>query len=486
MDNNPPKGPGSSGTEQDKDSGLNGHKPDTTFIDDLQADAEQHQQAFAKVEQDKLNPFPVNVFPDPIQHIIQSAHEGLAYPVDFTGVSMLYAAALSVGNTHTIEVKKTWFETAIFYFVIVGPPGTYKSHPLTFAVKPIQDRDNRSFREYETLKQVYDQSDTSNKNERTQNGINSPIKPIWVKCLIDDHTPEALAEKHKFNKRGVGICCDELAGWLNNFNRYHKGGQQEFWLSAWGGKPINIDRKTSEPIYITRSFIPVIGTIQTGILDKLSQEGRNQNGFIERLLFAMPDNLKKEHWSDTEMDTQVVENWERIVYKLLDLPLHLDDNHNPKPTILNLTDEAKTEFTKWFNDIADLINLTDDEAIKSIYAKADMKFARFALILEMMYWACDESDKQAVGIKSVKGAIQLVEYFHKTAIKVHRIISDPLERLPFNKRNLYEALPDSFTTGEGLLLAKQCEVSDRTAKRFFMDEKGLFDRVRMGQYEKRL
>ena len=61
---------------------------------------------------------------------------------------------------------------------------------------------------------------------------------------------EALAEVHKFNKRGIGVYADELAGWFKNFNRYNKGSEMEFWLSQWSSKPINIDRKTGEPVFI--------------------------------------------------------------------------------------------------------------------------------------------------------------------------------------------------------------------------------------------
>ena len=67
----------------------------------------------------------------------------------------------------------------------------------------------------------------------------------------------------------------------------------EFWLSVWSGKPINIDRKTGEPVFIPLPFISVCGTIQNGILNELAKDSRTQNGFIDRILFVMPDNLEK-------------------------------------------------------------------------------------------------------------------------------------------------------------------------------------------------
>ena len=62
--------------------------------------------------------------------------------------------------------------------------------------------------------------------------------------------------------------------------------------------------------------------------------------------------------------------------------------------------------------------------------------SRFALILEMLHWACGESQKQMVGIKAVKGALALVQYFERHALKVQAITSgtNPLLQYPENKQ----------------------------------------------------
>ena len=80
--------------------------------------------------------------------------------------------------------------------------------------------------------------------------------------------------------------------WFKNFNRYNKGSEEQFWLSVWSGKAIRINRKTTEPTYITKPFISVIGTIQPGVLNDLA-DNRTENGFLDRLLFVAPENLTK-------------------------------------------------------------------------------------------------------------------------------------------------------------------------------------------------
>jgi hypothetical protein len=114
-----------------------------------------------------------------------------------------------------------------------------------------------------------------------------------------------------------------------------------------------------------------------------------------------------------------------------------------------------------------------------------MYAVRLALILEMMSYACNKSNKETISENSIKGALQLVEYFKNTAIKVSSIVSDfnPLENQPFDKQSLYKALPNSFTTEIGLEIARNMGVPERTFKRFLKHQE-LFNSVKWGQYKK--
>ncbi|QHT71183.1 DUF3987 domain-containing protein [Rhodocytophaga rosea] len=455
-------------------------------MEDLQNEARQQYSRATEQTVKQNNPFPVEVFPQAVQQIIKATKESLNFPVDFTGCSMLYAVSVATGNTYKLQVKNGWNESTVLYLAIVGPAGTIKSHPLTFSIKPIVERDKQTFREYQKLKTEFDKACKLSKKERTQQVIDEPVKPAWQKFIVSDFTPEALAEVHRFNMRGLGVYADELAGWFKNFNRYHKGAEQEFWLSCWSGKPITIDRKTSEPVFIPLPFISVCGTIQNGILDTMAKDNRSQNGFIDRILFSFPDNLQKEYWSDKELSTQVFDNWHTILNNVLELPLLIDENYTPNPGILSLTTEAKQALAAWERSNTNLIRNAQNDHTASIYSKLEMYVLRLALILELLYYACGESKLENVGIKAATGAMQLIEYFRNTATKVHTIISgsSPVDKLSTDKRNLYELLPDNFTTSTGLEIAHYLGIPERTFK-YFLNDKDLFIRIKTGEYEKK-
>lgn len=476
-----------------KDTNLNTITPAFEFdkynigVEDIKTEAEQLLKQGNETQERKANRFPVEVFPLPVQQVITATNENLNFPIDFIGASLLYAVSVAVGNTHSVEVKKGFQQSAVLYLAIVARAGTTKSHPLSFALQPIVEQDKRTYRQYEQQRQEYEKAVNLSKKEREQQAIDEPIKPVWQKFLLSDFTPEALAEVHKFNKRGIGVYVDELAGWFKNFNRYNKGSEMEFWLSQWSGKPINIDRKTGEPVFITLPFISVAGTIQNGILNELAKDSRTQNGFIDRILFVIPDNIQKEYWSETDLPPVVSENWERIISNLLSLSVSNDDTLNPSPEVLKFTPEAKKVLFDWQKINTDQSNEAESEALSGIFSKMDMYVLRLALILEMLRYACNESDKQAVSIEAVHGAVKLVEYFKNSAVKVNSILTNasPLDKHPADKQALYKALPDIFTTETGLQIAEGLGVAERTFK-YFLNEKELFTRISRGEYEKRI
>ncbi len=441
-------------------------------------------ETYASMESE-INPFPVEVFPMPIQQIIGSTKQCLNFPADFTGASILFAASLAIGNTYRVSVNKGWEENSVLFIANVGRPGTNKSHPLSFILHPIFARQGKNFTEYEKKKKEFDKVFKLSKEERNRQGYDEPVRPFWEKYTVTDYTPEALNEVHKHNKRGIGVYSDELAGWFKNFNRYHKGAEQEFWLSVWSNKPINIDRISKEPIYIPYPFIPIVGNIQPSILFELSKNSRAQNGFIDRILFAYPEGLEKLCWSDKELEPAVAESLQQIISNLLDLPLTLNEYQIPNPVVLSFNQEASDKIKEWQKHNTSLCNSAGDESLEGIYNKLEIYAVRFSLILEMLRFACGTSDKQSIGIEAVNGAIQLVEYFRATAVKVNSIISNytPLDKLPTDKQKLYEALPVNFTRDEGLQIAESINVSRATYDRFLTDNK-LFKKVKIGEYEK--
>lgn len=95
--------------------------------------------------------FPISIFPAKIQRIIREVHECHNYPTDYIVAAILTAIAVGIGNTHLAQIKQGWTESPILYMALIGRPGTNKSHPLSFAMKPFLDYDYQQIRNLKRL-----------------------------------------------------------------------------------------------------------------------------------------------------------------------------------------------------------------------------------------------------------------------------------------------------------------------------------------------
>jgi hypothetical protein len=94
-------------------------------------------------------------------------------------------------------------------------------------------------------------------------------EPVRRRVLLDDFTAEKIAEilTHQPNHRGLVVMRDELAGWLEGFDRYRPkgGGDRELYLEAYNGGRKIVDRiKNPVPFHVPYLSLAVNGTIQPG------------------------------------------------------------------------------------------------------------------------------------------------------------------------------------------------------------------------------
>lgn len=425
----------------------------------------------------ELNPnsFPYWVFPKIVQDIINDGNKSLGFPIDFMSASIFYACALANGLSTKIEVKKGWEETTVMYLAIVGRAGTNKSHPLSFALKPIFENDASNYHEYEKEMEEF---------ENHSEGKSS--RPKWTKTIIQDITIEAVAEIHNYNKRGLGVYAEELNSWLKNMSRYNSGSDLEFWLSSWSSKPIIIDRKGSKSINIPQSFISVIGTIQNEILLDITGGKNSKNGFSDRVLFVIPNNLKKEYWSDSSISDLSYKNYSTMIQTILNQKTDLDEYNRIKPNLVRYSSEAKTKLEAWQAMNTDRYNSQISNSLDGVYSKMETYINRFALSLQIMFDSCESIRTNKVEQRSVEGAIEIAEYFIKQS---HKVGVQNKKQILLNenvkKKEFYADLPAEFETKQAIEIgiATPYGFNTRYVERFLASQ-DLFTKMQRGKYKK--
>ncbi|MCR9102453.1 MAG: YfjI family protein [bacterium] len=420
--------------------------------------------------------FPLEAFPPFFQKFIPEAQESLGMPPDYLAPAILCAASAAIGRTRAFEIKRGTVQYGNLYFAAIGNPNSNKSAPMKFAFSPVEQRDNENYQQFR--RELANHTDESEEP-----------KPTWKRSLVNDITVEALGVVHLDNPRGVTAFRDEISGFIESFNRYNKGGDQEKFLEWWSYAPMKVDRLSREPVYIPSPYISVCGTIQPGVLEKMTKGDGDKNGFIDRFLFTWPQGIKKPTWTDSEFPESLLNQYREGIENLLNLEMEEQEGRiSKKPLKLRPTLEAKKRLFEFYNGVNNkLCNTAENDQLAGIHGKFDTHTARLALLLQMLWFAFEGKRHDVIELDTIERAILTAEYFREQSMKVYDRINrqTPVDRLPADKQAVYLALPENkpFKTGQAVEIAKKKGMAERTF-RGWLNDKTFFEKISYGVYAK--
>jgi DNA primase catalytic core len=457
----------------------------TTMVSGTQAMERSEKKGLRDTDIPIIPSFPVHTLPQNIRSIISDAEQWLAFPSDFLAASILGAVAISAGRK--VRLKYIWEEITCTYLLLVAAPGTNKTHPLKFALKPISERDKAADSKFKKHKQ------------RIDNGLeDTGIKMECPQILFSDFTIEALSEGLSNNLNGIAAYVDEAASWVKNFDRYHKGSEQEFWLENWSGGARIVNRK-GRKVYVDCSSISFVGTIQPGLLDELSKNGRSLNGFVERIMFIMPENvnvvpLKMRKERNHEVMNNIQARYATILNRILDIELMSDEEDIFKPFQITLEENADDAITRWVNKQRALLNTLDNEFTRNIYSKIQTIGLRCSLLLHLLEWGCEDSNVPVdtpIAIETVVRATEIADYVLLNAFKASQLMnfSSPIDKLPHNYKLWYRELPEEFVAADAEKIAEKYNIARMTIYRMLKNQnvqQPMFRKMGHGKYEKML
>lgn len=385
--------------------------------------------------QSKINEhlhFPLEVLPEVMREIIQSMQESMGYPTDYLAASMLVATATAMGNNWTLSVKNNWRERALIYLAIVGNAGANKTHPMSFALKPLVDIDLERIASAEESQEEY-----------------TPPPRL----VVSDVTQEGLVKLHHKNPRGLVLFIDELKAWVANFSRYSGGSQEQFWLSNFSRTPIIVDRKSDpKPLSIPEPMISVIGSTQPSVLRQFAAGDKSSNGFVDRLLFVIKTAADKPYWSDTDADPNIAKSWSYLLRKIATDPLLYN---------VVFDSEAMAYASQWQAFNVDKINGCKSDRLVGAYSKLEIYFVRFCLILHALrYHTILDVDPSVITLQTAQNAAKLAEYFRaEVEVAQEYLYPDVEAELAEKPLQLYRALPETFSYTEAVVAGKSIGIS---------------------------
>ena len=415
------------------------------------------------------NPFPLNAFPPKMRSFVTTAKETLNFPIPYTASSMLLVFSLAIGNTRVLKVKDGWTVKPILFLALVGEAGANKSHPISFVLKPVLRINHENLDKYR--KELADY-----RRQLSSGNASAMEKPMARQIIVSDITAESLIDVHRNNPRRLCLYCDELVGWVESFNRYRKGADEQMWLSIYSGEPLCVNRKSSDDILsIASPFIDVIGTIQPEVLTDTFSGNRQSNGFLYRILQARSDGNTKLLWNEKGFPPSLEMYWEKVIRWTLAV---CDKEYDvfETPSEYHFSDDAAFRIRDWQNAQEEFLESAGTSAQIEAFRKIQDYALKFALILHTM----EEADKgktlsTEINIETTEKAILLAEYFYRTAsISLEDIEERKPQKYPKKHGDFILALPQRFDTAEAIRTGAKLGLSASTVNRILKKGKGVF------------
>ncbi|MCA1653677.1 MAG: DUF3987 domain-containing protein [Sphingomicrobium sp.] len=379
---------------------------------------------------------PVELF-GPAWGLLADMAQGAGSPVDYVAVGYLSVVASLIGGKRKVKpyADADWTEPCILWTGLVGDPSSNKSPALDRATNPLRDMEKdhasthgdlinhwradceRSKVEWGTFQGLVKEAAKDGlPTPPMPEGAAEPKQPQRRRLLVQDSTPEKLAEILSGNPSGTLHLRDELAGWLTSFDRYTPGGR-EFWLEAYGGRPFVIDRKGNpEPTMVPFNGVSVVGGIQPEKLaDALFGKGKPDDGLVARFLWTWPDRC------DYQRPRRVTDHaaLESIYRRLDDLAWGVGHDGRQVAVTLTLDPAAADVFEQFERANRD----AGDEAgglFKSFCGKLPGMVLRLALVAELAGWAYRGGpEPQSISAKTIAAVAEFVdEYAKPMALRV--------------------------------------------------------------------
>ena len=284
------------------------------------------------------------------------------------GLALLTAVAAAVNAETQIRVGEGWWEKPILWTMLVGDPSTMKS--------PIIDKVTRPLRNVDKLRaQAWKQQYSSWKQSTAKSKPLAPPRP--ARCLINDATAEKIAEILSRHPSGSLMLHDELAGWMDGFDRYTSGASSRaFFLQCWSGGPHNKDRvgkgvkDEDAEIFIENLALCILGGIQPDRLAEIG--GLTEDGLLQRFIPVLMSAAKR---GDEDRPVSSADaDYKKLLQSVNDAPVRQ----------YHLADDA-LEIRNQINDHLYKLQSVDgfSRALLGAIGKLRGYFARICLVLQV-------------------------------------------------------------------------------------------------------
>ena len=448
------------------------------------------------------NPYPIHVLPKSIQKIIINKYDVDRTNIDLLASSMLTVLSTAIGNTfRVISPVGEWAQPAIMFMVLVFPMGGGKTPATKFAIAPLFKRDKiaaaafeEAFKDWDVLRVRMEKDKDSDPKELSDHLLERPKNVVTI---LKDFTPESLIPVHKNNERGLLIDRDEILGFLNSFDRYSSGGEEEFYTELHNGSDVSVIRKGNvkhqdfTKSTIESAHVSMLGGIQPRLVSALFEGKKEHSGFSARMLICYPDDVTIPNVEIRvgKRSTDNADQWEDIIANALKTQIRYDLDGNINPYEIDFDEDAK-HLVKAFDDANKIEANTDANATIAAYHIKMLNLSfRFAPTLHLSDVFCEKrAPSYSISYDTTKRALDLMEYHKNCWIRSLNVSKNEVDKMDDETLAIFNKLDNDFRTSTLIRLymkGGKTESASKLAANRLLKNETLFKKEGHGKWSKR-
>ena len=333
-----------------------------------------------------------------LQIALEKIARGHNVTFDTALAAFLGMCSVAIGGNKRI-VSGKWEEKGLLWMAFHAPTGKGKTPLFRDCGREVMAKKNEELNNEDSVQQRdFERWKEASPDRRGERPEAFP-RMIWTTYV----TLETLTNLHINNPSGIGLIHDELDALISGRNQYKgKGDDVQKLLELWNGREIS-NPTMNNYRYVSDSFVPIIGGIQTDLLKKIFNAEDIANGFVARFLLV-PFRHPVPPLIDSERkiirDTISLEEWNSISLMIEQLV----KGRNIKEQF-QLEKDAETLIYLQHDELTKESNKNLQE-MESSFNKLKTYSFRFSLLLH-----CLKGEMGKVSARTVADAITLVQWY---------------------------------------------------------------------------
>lgn len=357
-----------------------------------------------KTPPEDVSELPTWLFPPELRNVADEVANGYQCSRDFVVAGMMSAASTVLGN-HATSRFVNYDNMATLWIALVGDCASNKTNPLTLIFEPVEAMENEAYTKHERDLQQW--NDNGNKG----------AKPQYRHRLINNASDESVLNELSVNDGNICWKTDELRTMFESFGKYSKssGTIVGNLLSIFNNVPINITRVTSEPRYIKKPNLNIIGGIQPEVLKRIMRNnGFVDDGLFQRFLFVFPEQTDTPPFADIVISNESRIVWSNAIKRLATIgDITLQETAEARLLHIDAINRWRMECNTTYRGL---------EPMRVLVRKLEAHLCRWSIVAAIL------SGNRQITSEVIEFSVESIDYFKKCGEKAYCEVSHDADK----------------------------------------------------------